>query len=99
MYYMPVYKPKVKDIYDALTLPRKESMMDELGFNTAYAVYNYGELPYDIQEPINKYLMNLDIKEGEDDQTMQRQLFDQNPLVVFKSKEDLDKVINLIKSQ
>ena len=93
MYYMPVYKPKVKDIYDALTLPRKESMMDELGFNTTYAVYNYGELPYDIQEPINKYLMNLDIKEGEDDQTMQRQLFDQNPLVVFKSKEDLDKAI------
>ena len=37
--------------------------------------------------------MNLDIKEGEDDQTMQRQLFDQNPLVVFKSKEDLDKAI------
>jgi hypothetical protein len=90
---MPVYKPKVKEIYDGLTLPRKESMMDELEFNTAYAVYNYGELPYDIQEAVNKYLMNLDIKEGEDDQTMQRQLFDQNPLIIFKSEEDLNKAI------
>jgi hypothetical protein len=90
---MPVYKPKIKDIYDGLTLPRKESMMAELGFNTTYAVYNYGELPYDIQEPVNKYLSNLDIKEGEDDQTMQRQLFDQNPLVTFQSEEDLNKAI------
>lgn len=93
MYYMPVYEPKVKDIYDGLTLPRKESMMDELGFNRAYAVYNYGELPSAIQEAVNKYIKSLDIKEGEDDQSMQRQLFDQNPLIVFKSEEDLNKAI------
>lgn len=93
MYYMPVYKSKVKNIYDGLTLPRKESMMDELGFNKMYAVYNYGELPSEIQEKVNKYLNNLDIKENEDDQVMQRQLFDQNPLVVFQSKEDLNSAI------
>jgi hypothetical protein len=90
---MPVYKSKVKNIYDGLTLPRKESMMDELGFNKMYAVYNYGELPSEIQEKVNKYLNNLDIKENEDDQVMQRQLFDQNPLVVFQSKEDLNSAI------
>ena len=67
MYYMPVYKPKVKNVYDSLTLPRKESMMDELGFNEMYAVYNYGELPADIQREVNKYLTNLDIQESEDD--------------------------------
>lgn len=93
MYYMPVYEPKVKDIYDGLTLPRKESMMDELGFNRAYAVYNYGELPSKIQEAVNKYFNDLDVREGEDDQSMQRQLFDQNPLIVFKSEEDLNKAI------
>ena len=93
MYYMPVYKPKVKNVYDSLTLPRKESMMDELGFNEMYAVYNYGELPADIQREVNKYLTNLDIQESEDDQSMQRQLFDQNPLIIFKSKEDLNKAI------
>ncbi len=93
MYYMPVYKPKVKNIYDSLTLPRKESMMNELGFNKMYAVYNYGELPTKIQEEVNKYLTNLDIQESEDDQSMQRQLFDQNPLIIFKSKEDLNKAI------
>lgn len=93
MYYMPVYKPKVKDIYDGLTLSRKESMMDELGFNNMYAVYNYGELPAEIQKAVNNYISELDIKESEDDQSMQRQLFDQNPLIVFKSKEDLNKAI------
>jgi hypothetical protein len=90
---MPVYEPKVKDIYDGLTLPRKESMMDELGFNRAYAVYNYGELPSKIQEAVNKYFNDLDVREGEDDQAMQRKLFDQNPLIVFKSEEDLNKAI------
>ncbi len=93
MYYMPIYKPKVKNVYDSLTLPRKESMMDELRFNKMYAVYNYGELPADIQREVNKYLTNLDIQESEDDQSMQRQLFDQNPLIIFKSKEDLNKAI------
>ncbi len=93
MYYMPIYKPKVKNVYDSLTLPRKESMMDELRFNKMYAVYNYGELPADIQREVNKYISELDIKESEDDQSMQRQLFDQNPLIIFKSKEDLNKAI------
>ena len=97
MYSMPTYDPRIKVIYNTLTLDRKESMMYELDFNNDYAVYNYQELPSVIQTKVNDYIDNLDIKENDEEQSLQRKLFDQDILVTFPSSTELDVAIDGLK--
>jgi len=97
MYSMPTYDPRIKVIYNTLTLDRKESMMYELDFNNDYAVYNYQELPSVIQTKVNDYIDNLDIKENDEEQSLQRKLFDQDILVTFPSSTELDVAVDGLK--
>jgi hypothetical protein len=97
MYSMPTYDPRIKVIYNTLTLDRKESMMYELDFNNDYAVYNYQELPSVIQTKVNDYIDNLDIKENDEEQSLQVKLFDQDILVTFPSSTELDVAVDGLK--
>jgi uncharacterized protein YdaT len=97
MYSMPTYDPRIKVIYNTLTLDRKESMMYELDFNNDYAVYNYQELPSVIQTKVNDYIDGLDIKENDEEQSLQVKLFDQDILVTFPSSTELDVAVDGLK--
>jgi hypothetical protein len=54
-YYMPVYEPKVKDLYDNTPYEERRIIMTTIFYPEDYAVYNYGELPNKIQTAINQY--------------------------------------------
>lgn len=54
-YYMPVYEPKINNLYDDTPYQERRAIMTTIFYPEEYAVYSYGELPTEIQNEINKY--------------------------------------------
>jgi hypothetical protein len=52
-YYMPVYEPKTKNQYDNTPYDERRVIMTTIFYPENYAVYNYGELPTEIQTAVN----------------------------------------------
>ena len=96
-YYMPVYEPKTKNQYDNTPYDERRVIMTTIFYPENYAVYNYGELPTEIQTAVNDYFSkqntmklsnNQTVNEMDDETTGGQNIRLTNNIVVKFKNED-----------